>query len=441
MGALQYVDVPGYHALIIRKTLSDAKKPGSILFRSREWLANTPAKWVADENAWYFPTGGAPAVLKFGKLANVGDAFDYQGSDYAFLGYDELTHFYQTDFEYVTSRLRRGKCPYHDLANGEEDPECKTCNEYGPLYRIPLRIRTASNPGGMGHLWVKRRYRIEKVPGLKTPNGRQLYRGTHPTRPHIPAFIDDNPFLDREDYVGQLEALEDPVTREQLLSGDWGVSEDGRFKQSWVGRYKRRENYYELPHQTFHLRELRRFLIVDPAASRHDTPGRQELTKKLASYTACIVFGLTPDGHMLVLDAERHQKEAPDTREMIQRKGVQWDPLMFTGMELSSLSTHMYQMLQNSGFGMRAFSPHTGDKIARSVDIANRMYSGRVWFPEYGPRWLQDLEDELWTWTGHPAETDDWVDCMSYGGIYMTQECIGIQSAVSVLTEHPVVVN
>ena len=50
MGALQHVDVPGYAAMILRKTLSDLKQPGALLDRAHSWLSNTDAKWVAGEH-------------------------------------------------------------------------------------------------------------------------------------------------------------------------------------------------------------------------------------------------------------------------------------------------------------------------------------------------------------------------------------------------------
>ena len=39
MGALQYVDVPGYNAVIFRRTVPDLLKPEAILTRALEWLA------------------------------------------------------------------------------------------------------------------------------------------------------------------------------------------------------------------------------------------------------------------------------------------------------------------------------------------------------------------------------------------------------------------
>src|SRR4029450_10088046 len=41
MGALQYVDVRGYAALILRRSFQDLRRPGAIMSRAKEWLAGT----------------------------------------------------------------------------------------------------------------------------------------------------------------------------------------------------------------------------------------------------------------------------------------------------------------------------------------------------------------------------------------------------------------
>jgi len=310
MAALQYVDIPGYSAIIIRKTLADARKPSSILSRARTWLTPTDAQWSGQDNCWYFPTSGAPARLDFGKLGQVGDRETYQSAEYQFIGFDELTHFYEHDFDYVVmSRLRRPQCPEHQT---EPKLSCRACQEYSLLTKVPCRIRTASNPGGRGHLWVKRRYDIRRVEGMKTPNGRQLYAGHNRERPHIPAFIDDNPYIDKAEYMTQLMKMSDPVTREQLLSGDWGVSDEGRFKIGWRRLYSEKPPYIEIEGgATFHENRLETFIITDPAASVSSTPGTKSLTTKMASHSAAGAFSITPDGNMLIRRVERHQKRSP----------------------------------------------------------------------------------------------------------------------------------
>jgi hypothetical protein len=81
MAALQYVDVPGYAALLLRRTYADLALPGAIMSRAEEWLANTPAQWHDKEKTWAFPSG---ASLSFGYLDGPRDHYRYQGSEFQF---------------------------------------------------------------------------------------------------------------------------------------------------------------------------------------------------------------------------------------------------------------------------------------------------------------------------------------------------------------------
>lgn len=192
MAALQYVDVPGYAALLLRRTYADLSLPKALMSRAEEWLTGTDAYWVEKEKTWYFPSG---ASLSFGYLETEKHKYRYQSAEFQFIGFDELTQFSESQYRYLFSRLRR--------LEG---------------VRVPLRMRSASNPGGVGHEWVKQRFIIE---------------GRKKGRIFIPANLEDNPSLDQAEYVESLSEL-DPVTREQLLRGDWDIQNDGGlFRREW----------------------------------------------------------------------------------------------------------------------------------------------------------------------------------------------------------------
>jgi hypothetical protein len=183
MAALQYVDQPGYAALLLRRTLADLSLPGALLERSQQWLANTAARWREADKTWTFPSG---ATLSFGYLDHPGHKYRYQSSEFQFIGFDELTQFGEAEYTYLFSRLRRTR-------GG----------------KVPLRMRSASNPGGVGHDWVRRRFLLE-------PDTERIF---------VPARIADNPHLRQEEYAASLQAL-DPITRAQLLDGDWEVNDE-----------------------------------------------------------------------------------------------------------------------------------------------------------------------------------------------------------------------
>ena len=89
MAALQPIEVPGYAAIIFRRTLTDLKLPGGLLDRARQWIG-TRARWSADEHTWTFPSG---ATLSFGYLDNTDDHLRYQGAEFQYIAFDELTQF------------------------------------------------------------------------------------------------------------------------------------------------------------------------------------------------------------------------------------------------------------------------------------------------------------------------------------------------------------
>lgn len=190
MSALQYVEEPDYAALILRRTYKDLSLPGALMDRAHKWLNTTDAHWNSTDKIWTFPSG---ATLTFGYLQHFNDIYNYQGSEFQFIAFDELTQFLQTEYQYLHSRLRRLEGSH-----------------------IPIRMRTGSNPGGIGHQWVK----DEFVTGEK---------------PFIPAGYMDNPHLDRKEYEKSLNRL-DYITRQQLKYGNWDINpEGGLFKRSWFG--------------------------------------------------------------------------------------------------------------------------------------------------------------------------------------------------------------
>lgn len=178
MAAAQYVHVPGYAALIIRKTYKDLALPGAIMARALQWWRGKyDIKWNDDDRCLTFPWGG---TITFGYLESESDKDRYQGAEIQYLGVDEATQFPENRVRYLTSRLRR-------LAGSV----------------VPIRARFSANPGGIGHDWVFNRF---VAPGAPCK--------------FIRALKADNPSVDQEEYDITLDAL-DPTTRAQLRDGVW----------------------------------------------------------------------------------------------------------------------------------------------------------------------------------------------------------------------------
>lgn len=209
MAALQYVDVPGYSALLLRRTYAELAKPGALLDRAHDWLGPTDAAWNGEKHEWRFPSR---AVLSFGYLQNKQDEQQYQSAEYQYVGVDEITEFATpAQPTFLFSRLRR-------LSTST----------------IPLRFRGATNPIGPGAGWVEERY-IKNGPTYRNPVTDRLE-----PKIFIPATLEDNPYLDRESYDAMLAEL-DPLTREALRRGVWGARPPGLyFKRSTIDIIERR---------------------------------------------------------------------------------------------------------------------------------------------------------------------------------------------------------
>lgn len=193
MAALMHVDIPDYRALVLRRTYADLALPGAPMDIADTWLSGTDAKRKEKGREWHFPSG---AKLVFGYMQTDADRHRYQSSAWQFIGFDEASQFSEIQLKYLFSRLRQS------VDSAEE-------------FELPLRYRLCSNPGGASHVYLKDRYVLPKKPDPE----KRLF---------IPATMDENPHLDREPYMEMLAEL-DPVTRAQLMSGDWKIEPAGNF--------------------------------------------------------------------------------------------------------------------------------------------------------------------------------------------------------------------
>lgn len=439
MGALQYVDVPGYSAIIFRKTFADLKLPEALIARSHEWLSGTDAKWDNQQHQWVFPSG---AVLAFGYLDSELVKFRYASAAFQFVGFDELSQFWEDDYLFLFSRLRGLACSVHRTDEYGDPIYVSDCQECQMRRIVPKRMRSASNPGGIGHVWIRERFKIEKSetqlskipPKIKERfkmEDNLVYLGGNTERPFVPSFVWDNPYLLVSDYIESLNEL-DPVTREQLLRGDWGVSADGRFKKSWVKYYSRRADYIIMGTQgrgeSYHRARCRMFITVDPAASAREGPGDAQVWRRAPSWTVISTWLVTPRHDLIWYEIRRFRKEVPEVIEAIcvafkEHCYPDGQRPEFVGIEANGLGIGVYQAVSRLGLPVRSLNPRSLDKLVRATDLANRMEQGKVWLPEQNSApWLIALENELFSWTGHPHEPADQIDTGSYAATIVSQD-------------------
>lgn len=350
--ALQYVDVPGYAAILFRRTYTDLALPGALMDRAHEWLADTDAHWQEKTKTWMFPSG---ATLTFGYLDGPRDHDRYQGAEFQFVGFDELTQFRESDYRYLFSRLRK-------LAG----------------VKIPIRMRAASNPGGIGHEWVKQRFIVE---------GRQNKRF------FIPAKLDDNPHIDGEEYEASLSEL-DPLTRAQLLAGDWDIVAGGEmFKREW----------FQIVEAAPRNLTTVRFWDLAATAPR---PGTDP------DYTVGLKMGRASDGTFYVLDVQRTRQTAGGVKALV-KQTAELDgrgTAIFMEQEPGSSGKSVIAdyMRTLAGFPFRGIPSGAGKSI-RAMPVASQAEAGNVKLVR--GQWLSAFLDEISLFPQGPH--DDQVDSLS----------------------------
>lgn len=343
MAALQYIEVPQYSAILFRRTYADLALPGAIMDRFQLWTGpQEDVKWNSNTYTATFPSG---ARISFGYLNNSQDYLRYKGAEFQFIGMDEVTEIREADYRYLFSRLRRPAS--------------------GPLSKVPLRMRCASNPAPN---WVRQRFIVE---------------GKTTGRIFVPSFLTDNPGIDSESYRQSLQAL-DPVERRRLEEGDWWATT--------LGSLFDRESVViidsqEIPQLSPTARAVRFWDLAatEPAPNNPDP-----------DWTVGTLM-MFDQGIAYVLDVKRVRVKSDKVEHLISQTAYEDGPTVAIRMEQEPGSSGKalidqyarYVLPGHDFMGMRA----TGDKVTRARPFAAALANGNVRAVR-GP-WLTDWLDEL----------------------------------------------
>jgi len=411
MSALKYVHVPGYSALILRRDFPRLAMAGAIMDRAIEWLSmwRSTIAWSSSAKTFRFPSG---AVLTFGYIDSPEDRYRYASAEFQFIGWDELTEFRLSSSEsnpytFMFSRLRKTA----DLD-------------------VPLRVRAASNPGNIGHDFVKRRFiSDEALETLRAGGTGVFYADEAQERAFVPALLKDNPFINRAEYERGLQHLP-PVTRARLLAGDWSVIEDALIPSAWLRYYLTRGDMLcaldgegdQIRGLVINCNSCKRLVTVDTAGT--SAQKASERKGREASWSVAQVWDFWPQQDVLFL---RH----------IWRERVEWDGLkagvsavleQWQPGEVWIENAHhgpplAAEMRREHGPGrIKLVSPTTKEmrgqsgtpgKVERATSLLSMLSEGKVFLPVEA-LWLNDLESEWISWTGDDDQTTDQIDAAAY---------------------------
>jgi hypothetical protein len=189
---------------------------------------NDGAKFLSSPSdlKWVWPTG-EELLFRYEKKAE--GYWNYHGQEYPFIGHNELTkradsEFYESMFSCMRSSFRPEDYP---LPDGSMLPQ------------IPLECFSTTNPFGVGHTWVKKRF-IDPAPrGVIQKNTQIIYNpqtdqdeAVTLTRVAIHGSWRENKYLDLK-YIANLMSICDPNKKAAWVDGSWSITSGGRFDHLW----------------------------------------------------------------------------------------------------------------------------------------------------------------------------------------------------------------
>lgn len=236
------------------------KNLDDIITKSRRWFTQfgDGAKFKASgAPRWVWPSG---EELLFRHIERPSDYYLYHGHEYAYLGWNELTKHANSDlYDAMMSTNRSSFVPIrHSKTLTDEDHEILAEHNYDliqvgsakgvdvalaikkrVLPPIPLVVFSTTNPHGVGHNWVKRRFISPAPPGhvlrktVEVFNPRTQQR-ENVTRTQVRIFgsYKENIYLTPE-YVAELESITEPNKRRAWLFGDWDITSGGAVDDLW----------------------------------------------------------------------------------------------------------------------------------------------------------------------------------------------------------------
>jgi len=391
-----------------------------------------------------FPSG---AAIEFCHLQLEKDKYSHQGKQYCYIGFDELTHFTETQFFYLLSR-NRSTCGIKPYVRATCNPDAGSwvatfiswwIGEDG----LPIQERT-----GLLRYFV----RLEDDT-LDWGDSAEELSGRHPHIPteeilsvtFVPATLADNKILMQKDPGYKAKLMSMPrVERERLLGGNWRVSEGAIIDLEWLSRRWTLDsgnfvipfqgNVYRVP-----MAKTRRYATVDTAGTSKEKAALAKQGKP-PSNSACLVFDHLPSWTFQYEGRQETLRNLIFLRHVYASK-VDWPKLKVDIPELLKVWNVQRTWVENAHHGQPLLDeikccpkelvgpviPGMGDtsagaKLERAVasGMLSRIEFGQIFLPHDHHDWMPGYVRELSTWTGLPDEPADMIDVTSYA-CYVTK--------------------
>ena len=309
MEALRHKDVQGFGGVIFRKNYNQITAEGGLWDSSQEIFNQVPGakQGKSPRLHWSFDK---KSKLSFAYIEREEDLKSWQGTQIAYIGFDELTHFTKHQFLYMLSRNRStcGVAPYmRATCNPDADSWVAEFISWwidqGTGYPIPERssmIRWMVNINDV-ITWYETRedgVRFAIRNGLSAAEAEEMPKSVT----FIASNLNDNKILmeTNPQYKANLLALP-LVDMERLLKGNWKI-------KAAAGLYFRRT-------QVEMVEALPTDIVMwargwDLAATSEDEEGDP-------AYTASVLIGKRRNGRYVVADVINKRLAASEVRILI----------------------------------------------------------------------------------------------------------------------------
>lgn len=252
MKPLQYKDDPNFGGVIFRKTIKQLDGAGGLWGEGKKLYRPFSPTIREAKHEVEFPSG---ATIQMTYMDHENDAEDnHQGLQYSFVGFDELTHFSQTQFLYLIGRMRSaaegnsflvGTCnpdPDSWVLNWVEwylhedgTPNEEKCGKIRYVLIVNNEPVFADTPEELALSYPEACFSVDPHTGEEIPTPPKSFCFINGTIFDNPALIRANPT-----YLGNLKAQTE-VNRKRLLEGNWYAREEG-------SSYFKRENLIYVDH-------------------------------------------------------------------------------------------------------------------------------------------------------------------------------------------------
>jgi len=346
-----------YRAIGFRRTRPRITKQGGLWDASTELYPFLGATPYVSRLEWVFPSG---ATIRFDQLQHEADKKAHDGAEYDHIFFDEITEFTETQFWYLTSRLRSrcGVKPYvRGACNPDPDSFVKGLiswwldDEGYPIEERSGVLRYLIRDEDSGAIqWVGEDYEGDERPMSFT---------------FVAAKVTDNYTLMRSNpqYVDQLKKL-DRTERERKLYGNWNIrDEKGMLQREW-------------------------FRVVDalPADVELVRYWDRAATAKTSAndpcYTAGCLGGHSTSGVFYIADIRRARLDPADNQMLLQNTASQDGESVPIYIEQEPGSSGKDSIYHYVAHVLPEYDVHgdrvTGDKVSRAKPLAAQAEVGNV---------------------------------------------------------------